>query len=126
MVYLDIVGGQNSLSTIDGSPKSILTMIDSFSGWAEAVPLPDQTAESVARAFFQHWIARYGVPEQVHSDQGSQFESELFRCLCEFLGVHKTRTTPYRPMANGKVERFNGTLVSMLRKALQDNPGPWE
>ena len=76
-LYIDIVGGQNSLS-LGTSPKSILTMIDGLTGWAEAVPIADQSAASVARVVYSEWIARYGVPEQLHSDRGDQFESAVF------------------------------------------------
>ena len=93
-------------------------MIDSFRGWAEAVPIPDQTAKTVAKAFFECWIAKYGVPYRVHTDEGPQFESALFARLCEILKIRRSRTTPYRPQANGKVERFNRTFVGMLRKAV--------
>ena len=124
-LYIDIVGGQNSLS-LGASPKSILTMIDGLTGWAEAVPIADQTAVTVARAVYSEWIARYGVPEQLHSDRGVQFESAVFAELCDTFGVDKTRTTPYRPQANGKCERFNRTLVSMLRRAVLKRPYDWE
>ena len=124
-LYIDIVGGQNSLS-LGASPKSILTMIDGLTGWAEAVPIADQTAVTVARAVYAEWIARYGVPEQLHSDRGVQFESAVFAELCDTFGVDKTRTTPYRPQANGKCERFNRTLVSMLRRAVLKRPYDWE
>ena len=124
-MYIDIVGGQNSLS-LGASPKSILTMIDGLTGWAEAVPIADQTAVTVARAVYSEWIARYGVPEQLHSDRGVQFESAVFAELCDTFGVDKTRTTPYRPQANGKCERFNRTLVSMLRRAVLKRPYDWE
>ena len=124
-LYIDIVGGQNSLS-LGASPKSILTMIDGLTGWAEAVPIADQTAVTVARAVYAEWIARYGVPEQLHSDRGVQFESAVFAELCDTFGVDKTRTTPYRPQANGKCERFNRTLVAMLRRAVLKRPYDWE
>ena len=124
-LYIDIVGGQNSLS-LGASPKSILTMIDGLTGWAEAVPIADQTAVTVARVVYAEWIARYGVPEQLHSDRGVQFESAVFAELCDTFGVDKTRTTPYRPQSNGKCERFNRTLVSMLRRAVMKRPYDWE
>jgi hypothetical protein len=124
-LYIDIVGGQNSLS-LGASPKSILTMIDGLTGWAEAVPIADQTAVTVARVVYAEWIARYGVPEQLHSDRGVQFESAVFAELCDTFGVDKTRTTPYRPQANGKCERFNRTLVAMLRRAVMKRPFDWE
>ena len=101
--YIDIVGSQGSLS-LGVSPKSILTMIDGLTGWAEAVPIADQSAPTVAHAVYTEWISSYGVPEQLHSDRGVQFESAVFAELCAVFGIEKTRTTPYRPQANGKCE----------------------
>ena len=66
------------------------------------------------------------MPEQLHSDRGTQFESALFAELCATFEVDKTRTTAYRPQANGKCERFNRTLVAMLRRAVQSRPYNWE
>ena len=120
-LYIDIVGGQGSLS-LGASPKSSLTMIDGLTGWAEAFPIDDQSASTVARAVNREWFARFGVPDMLHSDRGAQFESALFAELCATFGVDKTRTTPYRPQENGKCERFNRTLVSMLRRAVQKRP----
>ena len=97
-------------------------MIDGLTGWAEAIPIADQSAATCARAVYAEWISRYGVPDQLHSDRGAQFESALFAELCATFGVDKTRTTAYRPQANGKCERFNCTLVAMLRRAVQRRP----
>ena len=72
------------------------------------------------------WIARYGVPEQLHLDRQVKFEAALFADLCATFGIEKTRTTAYRPQANGKCERFNRTLVTMLRRAVQKLPYDWE
>ena len=66
--HFDIVGGQGSLS-LGPSPKSILTMIDSLTSWAKAIPIAHQSAATCARAVDAEWIARYGVPEQLHSDR---------------------------------------------------------
>ena len=99
-LYIDIVGGQGSLS-LGPSPKSILTMIDGLTGWAEAIPIAGQSAATWACAVYAEWIARYGVPEQLHSDRGTQFESALFAELCATFAVDKTRTTIARkPMAS--------------------------
>ena len=73
----------------------------------EAFALPDIEAKTVAEALLHGFITRYGVPFQIHSDQGSQFESNLFQELCKVLGIEKTRTTPYHPQSDGLVERFN-------------------
>ena len=103
-----------------------MTIIDVLTGWAEAIPIADQSAATCARAVYAKWIARYGVPEQLHSDRGTQFKSALFDELFATFGVDKTRTTAYRPQANGKCERFNRTLVAMLRRAVQRRPNDWE
>ncbi|XP_035226034.1 uncharacterized protein LOC118198462 [Stegodyphus dumicola] len=58
-----------------------LTCIDRYTGWMEAIPLRDITAETVARAFYEHCITRFGVAYQVIMDRGAQFTSELFRTL---------------------------------------------
>ena len=52
-------------------------MIDGLTGWAKAIPIPDQSAATCTRAVFAELIARYEVPEQVHSDRGTQFEYAL-------------------------------------------------
>ena len=124
-LYIDIVDGQGSLS-LGASPKSILTMIDGLSGWAEAVTIANKSAPTVARALYTEWISRYGVPEQLHSDRGVQFESAVVAELCAVFGIDKTRTTPYRFQANGKCERFNRTITSMLRRVVQKRPYDWE
>ena len=57
-------------------------MIDGLTVWAEAVPIVDQSAATVARAVYNEWFVRYGVPEQLHSDRETQFETALFAELC--------------------------------------------
>ena len=84
-LYINFVGGQGSLS-LGPSPKSIFTMINGLTGRAEAVPIADQSAATVARAVYTQWIACYGVPEQLHADRGTQFNAALFAELCATFG----------------------------------------
>ncbi|KAG8194082.1 hypothetical protein JTE90_003027 [Oedothorax gibbosus] len=74
----------------------------------------DQTADTVAETFFNEWVTRYGVPEKITTDQGRQFESDLFSSLSRFLGAHKTRTTAYHPQSNRMVERFHRQLKAAV------------
>jgi len=92
-----------------------LTMVDRFSRWPEAVPIPDQEAPTVARAFFEAWVCRFGVPLRVTTDQGRQFESFLFRHLNILTGTTHIRTTAYHPSANGMVERLHRQLKAAIR-----------
>lgn len=110
-VHLDLVG---PLPPSDGCTY-ILTCIDRFTRWPEAIPIPDITAETVSRAFISQWIARFGVPSTITTDQGRQFESNLFKTLSSFLGVKRIRSSPYHPASNGLVERFHRSLKQSLK-----------
>lgn len=70
-----------------------------FTKWTEAYPLSDQLAETVARVFVDEFVCRYGTSDTMHSDQGRQFEAQLFQEMCQLLDVHKTRTSLLRATA---------------------------
>ena len=122
-VPFDILG---KLPTTDSGNKYVLVISDCFTRWTECVPLPDQEAETVARAFVDNFVCRFGTPLQLHTDQGRNFESQLFSELCKYLDIQKTRTTSLRPQANGLVERFNRTLISMLKSYCSKNQTDWD
>ena len=106
--------------------KYIVVLADYFTRWTEAFPVPNQEAATVASVVAEHFIARFGVPQMIHTDQGSNFESALFRELCNLLGIEKTRTTAYRPQSDGLVERFNRTLEQMLSVYVHENQKDWD
>ena len=106
--------------------RYVLVMVDCFSRWTEACPLPDKTAQSVADAFFNQIVCRFGMPIVIHSDQGREFENRIMQELCILCGSHKTRTTPYHPESDGLVERFNRTLLMMLAMFASKNQEDWD
>jgi transposase InsO family protein len=108
-IHIDLV----SLPLVKGF-RQCLTIIDRFTRYPEAIPLEDGNTETVARALLLNWIARFGVPLRITSDQGVQFTSEVFRMLNELLGVKHLKTTPYHPQANGLVERLHRQLKAAL------------
>ncbi|XP_014212711.1 uncharacterized protein LOC106642447 [Copidosoma floridanum] len=79
-----------------------------------AVPIPDQQASTVARALYDNWIACFGTPFTITSDQGAQFESALFTELANMIGSNRIQTTPYHPQPNEMVERFHQTFKAGL------------
>ena len=93
-------------------------MVDRATRWAEAVPIAGTAIRSCAEAFFRGWVSRFGVPEDLTSDRGAQFTSEVWASLCQRLGVRQHLTTAYHPQANGLVERFHRQLKDALRARL--------
>ena len=118
-VHIDIVGPLPPSNEF----SYLLTMVDRFTRWPEAIPIPDITAETVARHFVSSWVSRYGVPTLLTTDRGSQFESSLWSSLMSLLGTSRIRTTAYHPAANGLVERFHRQLKAAIRSS--DNPRRW-
>ena len=99
--------------------RYILVITDSFSKWVEIHPIPDETASTCARILLNEVICRYGCPLDLHSDQGRNFQSNIFKELCEMLEIRKTRSSPRNPKSNGQPERFNRSLLPMIRSYLK-------
>ncbi|BHF63933.1 hypothetical protein SprV_0200692900 [Sparganum proliferum] len=118
-VHLDVVG---PLPPSNGFTY-LLTCVDRYTRWAEAIPLPNVQAETIVKAIVSRWVAMFGAPSTVTTDRGAQFESALFQTLLNFIGCTRIRTTAYHPAANGMVERFHRQLKTALR-AVED-PGNW-
>ena len=79
--------------------KYIMVIRDYFTKWTEAFPIKDMEAATVARLLVEEFICHYGAPQYLHSDQGRNFHSCLFKEACKLLGVKKTRKTPYHPQS---------------------------
>ena len=113
-IHVDLVG---PLPPSNGFTH-LLTVVDRFSRWPEAIPLNDTTATSCAQALASHWIARFGIPIDMSSDRGPQFTSQLWTAIAQLLGTQLHHTTAYHPQSNGLVERFHRHLKSALRARL--------
>ncbi|GFS55033.1 transposon Tf2-6 polyprotein [Trichonephila clavipes] len=92
-----------------------LTVVDRFTRWMEVIPTADMTAETVCRALLSVWISRFGCPAIITTDQGTNFESSLFRELSNILGTNRIRCCAYHPKANGLVERLHRHLKSAIK-----------
>ena len=104
--------------------RYLLVIMDYFTKWVDAVPLRDQTAVSVSDAII-NLCSNFGIPTVIHSDQGRNFESSLFSQVLQAFGIQKSRTTAYHPQGDGMVERFNRSILQMLR-CYVDQEDDWE
>ncbi len=110
-VHVDIVG---PLPPSQGYTY-LLTCVDRFTRWPEAVFIQNIAAETVAQAFIATGVARFGTPSTVTTDRGSQFQSHLCKAFTGLLGTKHLRTTAYHPCANGLVERLHRQLKGALK-----------
>jgi len=114
MVAVDVLQVPMSLQ----SNKYLLVVQDYFTKWAEAIPMPDQTAARINQELVKLFSV-LGIPRILHSDQGSNFESTLLRQTLDIFGITKSRTTAYHPQGDGMVERFNRSLLQLLRSYVE-------
>lgn len=106
--------------------KYILVIMEYVTRHVTAIPLKGITASTIARKFIKHIIMKEGIPSEVITDQGTNFQSSTMKELCRQLGVRQLRTTAYHPQTDGAVERFNKTLGDMLTAHIAKDPPPWD
>lgn len=109
-VHMDLVG---PLPPCEGY-FYLLTIIDRFSRWVEAIPLRNISAATVLRAFQENWVARFGVRRFLTTDQGSQFESRIFNAYLSFISRQRKRTVTYHSAVNGMVECWHRSVKAAL------------
>ena len=113
-INIDIVGPLPK----SGKFSYLLTVIDRFSLYPEAIPLERATTTAVIDALMLNIFARYGVPGRLISDRGAIFLAHEFRETMRILGIEHQYTTSFNPQANGLVERHHRFLKSSIRAAL--------
>jgi len=106
--------------------KYILTCVDLFTKWSEAIPIRNKEAVTVARALVDVVFSRFGIPLQLLSDNGKEFDNLILKEICRLLEIDKIRTTTYKASTNGAVERLHRTLNAMLGKVVDVNQRDWD
>ena len=101
----------------------VLIVIDHFSHWPEFVALPDITAPTIARALFDNWCCRYGIPGRFHSDGAKNVHGEVMRELCRQFGIGKSKSSRLHPQGDGMAESFVKQLKSCIQKQVDENGG---
>ena len=121
-VAIDLVG---PLPMSGRKHRWILTLVDCNTRYPEAIPMKGidtiECAEELVNIF-----CRIGIPQEILSDGGSKFVSDLMREISRLLSVRQLQTTPYHAQCNGLVERWNGTLRRMIQKMAAEKPSDWD
>ena len=119
-VAIDIVG---PFPTAKGRYRFMFTCIDSASRWPEAIPIRTTTTRVVIKCLTSIFT-RWGFPEKLTSDNGSQFTSKTFTRWLRDKEIAHSRSTPYHPQGNGVVERLHCTLNAVVGKIITSK-GDW-
>ncbi|UYV74989.1 K02A2.6-like [Cordylochernes scorpioides] len=122
-IAIDVIG---PFPVTEGGNRYILVAMDYFTKWPEAYAIPNQEATTVAKVLMDNLICRFGVPLELHSDQGRNFEAGVFQELCRLLGTRKTRTAPLHPQSDGMDERFNKAMKEHLSKVVEQHKRDWD
>ena len=118
---LDIMGPLPS----SNNAKYLLLVSCYFTKWLMVIPLETIDAKTVATKLIERFVSVLGVPATLHSDQGTNFSSNVFKEMCLILGIEKTRTTPGRPQSDGMIERACRSVQSMLAAYVSQNQKDW-
>ena len=120
---MDLLG---PLTTSRGGHKHVPVICDRFYKLTRAIPLRDATALTVSSEFIDTWVAAYGIPDSVLTDNGPQFASVYYQGILGLLGIASNYTSPYHPQTNGQVERYKRTLVRQLRCYIAEHQKEWD
>ena len=111
--------------TVNGI-QYVIVFMDYLTKWPEAFAAADQTAETIARLLMEQIICRHGIPQELLSDRGQNFLSNLIQEICKVLQVKKLNTSGYHPQTDGLVEKINYTLIEMIAKCAAEKPLQWD
>jgi transposase InsO family protein len=100
--------------------------MDYFTKWPEVYAIPNQEPSTIGEVLVTNFFCRFGIPRELHSDQGRNFESHLLQEILQRLGVSKTRTKPLYPQSDGVVGRYVMTIEKHLRKFVTSNQRDWD
>ncbi|CAJ2629809.1 unnamed protein product [Trifolium pratense] len=105
--------------------RYLIVAVDYFTKWVEAEPLSDITSLRVLRFFKRNVLARFGIPQVVVTDNGTQFTDKDFQAFLVALGTKQHFTSVEHPQTNGQAEAANKVILRGLRRRLDQNKKKW-
>ena len=122
LIELDFIG---PLTETGNNNKYILSVVDHFSKFAVAYATQKQDSRTVVDCLTK-LFSEFGAPIRIVSDQGRCFVSREFLDFLGLWNVRKTTATSYHPQTSGLVERFNGTIIRILKRYVYETPDTWD
>ena len=119
---MDIVG---HLSIVAAQKKFLLVATDYFSKWVEAETYANIKDKDVTNFVWKNIICQFGIPQAIIADNGPQYDSIAFWNFCSELKIQNLYSTPRYPQSNGQAEATNKTLLTALKKRLDQAKGKW-
>ena len=112
MLHIDFMSIEMTME-LDQPPNvvNVLVFCDHFIKYVIAYVTPDQTVKTVAKFLWQWYISICGAPAKLLGDQGANFESNIFKELCELMGIQKVRTSSYHAQTNGQVDKLTNAYA---------------
>jgi transposase InsO family protein len=123
VVSLDVVG---PLPVTDKGNRYLLTFIDHFTRFCEAIPIARQDTETIAKVFVTKILTQFGVPKKLLTDRRASFTSASIKETCKLLKIEKLQTSSYNPQANGVCERMHKLLIDMLSHFVRKDAKNWD
>ena len=114
-----------SLTPATSGHCKALVLLDHFSRNAWAVPIADETQDTIARAFIDTILIPHGAPEKILTDRGAPFMAALNKSLYKQCNIRELHTSPMHPQTNSLMERFNRTLCNILASYVNDRHSDW-
>ena len=108
-----------------GNKRFLIVATDYFTKWVEAEPLSNIRDVDAKHFLWKNVITRFGIPWATISDNGTQFESKLFKGFCSELDIRNFFSSPGYPQSNGQAEVSNKVVLDGIKKKLETAKGKW-
>ena len=122
-IAIDLV---TECETSTSGNKHILTIINHLTGWPEAFPIPDKSADTIVSTFINKYLPVHMCLRYILSDNGTEFRNNLMDQVLKQLGIEQIFSAPYHPQSNGKLEVFHKYLKPTLKNLCEKDPSNWD
>ena len=122
-IAIDLV---TECQTSTSGNKHILTIIDHLTGWPEAFPIPEKSADTIVSTFINKYLPVCMFPWYILWDNGTEFKNSIMDQVLQQLGIDRIFSAPYHPQSNWKLEVFHKYLKPTLKKLCEKDPTNWD